>query len=255
MNKISKILVTALLIIAMFCLSALPSFAAVNGNEAPVGSTVEYTLSISGAEQKITGIHLELFYDQTCLELKDVNTDNLSGSTTVNDNQNKDGNIKVVNGLVNGSAGLACVEKTDLVTVTFEVIAEGDSEIKYYIPYLYDYDMVDFYKYTLSQTITVDNNVIAENIPPVLAGDEEFDGVDSFDKGDFQNSPEGTGSGVKVLPTTTQNSDSDSTDKKTDSTATLFLICGSVIVAAVVVLLIVKSKSKPETTQKKSDDE
>ena len=253
MNKLSKILVTSLLVVAMLCLSVVPSFAAVNGKEAPVGSTVVYTLSISGAEQKITGIHLELFFDQTCLELKEVNTDNLSGSTTVNDNMNKDGNIKVVNGLVNGANGLECVAKTDLVTITFEVIAEGDCEIKYYIPYLYDYDMVDLYKYTLTQTITVDNNVVSEDVPPVLAGEDDFDGVDAFDKGDFQNSPEGTGSGVKVVPTTATQS-AQSSEGKTDSTTVLFIICGSVVAVAVVVLLIAKSKSKPEPAKKKTEE-
>ncbi len=249
MNKFFKILVSAVMVISLVCFSAFSGFAAVNGKAAPVGSTVEYTISIADCVQKITGIHLEIFFDQNVLEIKEVNTANLSGSTTINDNQNNDGTIRVVNGLINGASGLECKEKTELVKVSFEVIAEADTEIKYYIPYLYDYDMVNLYKYTLSQTISVDGEVVAENIPPVLAAEEDFAGVETFDKGDFENSPEGTGSGVKVEPTKStvqssgaQTSDDNSTEK--DNTLTVVLVCAGIIVAAIVVLVIAKSKVK-----------
>lgn len=248
MNKFFKVIVSVLMATLLLCLSVLPAFATVNGKEAPVGSTVEYTISISDCVQKITGIHLEIFFDQSTLKIKEVNTDNLAGSTTVNDNQNNDGTIRVVNGLINGASGLECKEKTDLVKVSFEVIAEGDTEIKYYIPYLYDYDMVNLYKYTLSQTISVDGEVVAENVPPVLAGDEDFAGVDTFDKGDFENSPQGTGSGIKVEPTKSpaQNTEAQTSDNggEKDNTVTIALVCAGIIVVAIVVLVIAKSKVK-----------
>lgn len=246
MNKLFKAITSQALVLCLVCLSVFSGFAAVNGKDAAVGSTVEYTISIADCVQNITGIHLEIFFDQTTLKLKDINADALGDSTTINDNQNGDGKVSFVNGLINGTTGLECKEKTDLVKVTFEVIAEGDSEIKYYIPYLYDYDMVNLYKYTLSQTITVNGEVVAENIPPVLAGDEDFANVDNFDKGDFENYPEGTGSGIKVVTTNAPATGdaSDENDGEKDNTVTIALICAGVIIVAVVVLIIAKSKVK-----------
>lgn len=251
MNKFFKLAFTALMAVILLCLSVAPCFAAVNEKDAPVGSTVEYTISIADCVQKITGIHLEVFFDQSKLELKDVNADNLAGSTTINDNQNKDGTIRVVNGLINGENGLECKEKTELLKVTFEVIAEGDSQIKYYIPYLYDYDMVNLYEYTLSQTITVDGQVVAEDVPPVLAGEEDYANVESFDKGDFKNYPEGTGSGVKEVVTQAPQNNNGSADNTSDSadsdggnrTVIIVVVCSVIIVIAVVALAIVKTKT------------
>ncbi len=249
MNKLFKFAFTALMVVLLLCLSVAPSFAAVNEKDAPVGSTVEYTISIADCIQNITGIHIEVLFDQTKLQVKDVNTDNLTGGTTVNDNQNGDGSIKIVNGLINGETGLECKEKTELLKVTFEVIAEGDSQIKYYIPYLYDYDMVNIYKYTLSQTISVDGTVVAEDVPPVLANEEDFAGLSSFDKGDFKNYPEGTGSGIKEVvteaPTNADNADTTGADNagEKDNTVIIVIACAAVAVIAVIILVIVKSKT------------
>lgn len=255
MKRFSKILITSLIVMLLVTVSLVPALAAVNGKEAKVGSTVEYTLCIEGAEQTITGIHLEFFFDQEALELKDVNTDNLPNST-VNANVNKDGSVKVVNGLINGAEGLACAEKTELVKLTFEVLKETDTEIKYYIPYMYDFDMVNLYKYTLSQTITVDNETVVEDVPPVLADDSDFDKKDSFDKGDFANNEEGTGSGIKPEPTTAKTvaaqNDNKGTDTDTEkgendnSTVVIAIVCVGVVVAAVVVLVVAKAKANKE---------
>lgn len=247
MKRFSKILVTSIIAIVILCASLVPAMGAVNGKEAKVGSTVEYTLCIADAEQTITGIHLEFFYDQAVLELKDVNTDNLPNST-VNANENKDGSVKVVNGLINGTQGLACSQKTELAKLTFEVVGEGDTEIKYYVPYMYDYDMVNLYKYTFSQTINVDGETVAEDVAPVLADDKDFNSKENFDKGDFANNEEGTGSGIKPQPTTAKKPAGEMTpskDKTGNDNKTIIVacICVGVIAAAVVVLVVAKSKA------------
>ncbi len=248
MKKLSKILITMIIAAVLMCASLVSALGAVNGEEAKVGSTVEYSLCISDAVQTITGIHLEFFFDQDVLELKDVNTDNLPGST-VNANNNKDGSVKIVNGLINGAQGLACSEKTELAKLTFEVIGEGDAEIKYYIPYMYDFDVVNIYKYTLSQTIIVDSETVAEDIPPVLADDSDYGNKEGFDQGDFPNNEEGTGSGVKPQPDTAkQNADSES-DNEGNSTIIIACICVAVIVGAVVVLVVAKSKASKSENQ------
>ncbi len=252
MKKFSKILITSIIAMLLLTASLVPALGAVNGKEAKVGSTVEYTLCIENAQQTITGIHLEFFYDQTVLELKDVNADNLPNST-VNANQNKDGSVKVVNGLINGTQGLACAQKTELAKLTFEVIGEGDTEIKYYIPYMYDYDMVNLYKYTLSQTIAVDSETVIEDVPPVLADDSDFSSKNNFDKGDFANNEEGTGSGVKPQPTTAKktsaNEATGDNGVKDNSTIIIAAVCVCVIAGAVVVLVVAKSKAGKEENQ------
>ncbi len=253
MKKFSKILITMLVSAVLMCASLVPALGAVNGKEVKIGSTVEYSLCISDAVQTITGIHLEFFYDQAVLELKDVNADNLPNST-INANQNKDGSVKVVNGLINGTQGLACSDKTELAKLTFEVIGEGDTDIKYYIPYMYDYDMVNLYDYTLSQTITVDNETVVEDIPPVLADDSDYGSKENFDKGDFANNEEGTGSGIKPQPTTakktdTQSNSANSDGDKDNTTVIVACICVAVIVGAVVVLVVAKSKAGKSDNQ------
>ena len=252
MKKLSRTIIAFLITVMLIVASILPAFAAVNGKKAEVGSTVEYSLCIADATQSITGIHLEFFQDQDVLELKDVNVDNLPNST-VNANENKDGSVKVVNGLINGTQGLACAEKTELVKLTFEVVGKGNAQIKYYIPYMYDYDMVNLYKYTLSQTITVDNNVVTEDVPPVLADDTDFASKESFDKGDFANNEEGTGSGIKPEPTTAKpaadnnndknNNTTSNADGKDNSTIIIAAACVGMVAVAVIVLVVAKAKS------------
>lgn len=264
MKKISKIFAVSLLAMLLVSLSLISAFATVNGEEAPVGSTVEYTLSIADAEQNIAGIHFEIFFDQDVLSLKEVNTDNLGDSTIVNDNQNGDGTIKVVNGYINGAEGLACSEKTELVKVTFEVLIDGNTQIKYYIPYMYDYDMVNLYKYTLTQTVTVDGEVVIENEPPVLADDTDFAAVEEFDKGDFENNEEGTGDGIVIEPTTMKqvaagtgtakaDTSDDADENNNNFTIIIAGVCVAVIIGAIVVLVVAKSKANKSAAEEQDD--
>lgn len=154
------------------------------------GSSVEYTLSIADSEQKITGAHIEFFFDPQVLQLKSVNTDNIPGSS-LNENSNDNGRVTVVNGFINGGSGVECREKTDLVTLTFDVIKDGDAQIEYYIPYIYDYDMVNISNYTFTQKLSIDGEVVKDNVAPVLAGDETLGKYKDFDKGDFDNNSDG----------------------------------------------------------------
>ncbi len=278
MKKFFKILTTSLVAVMLVCMALVPAFGAVNGKDAAVGSTVEYTLYISDAVQSITGIHLEFFYDQDVLELKDVNLDNLPNST-LNDNINKDGSVKVVNALINGSQGLKCAEKTELAKLTFEVISEGDCEIKYYIPYMYDFDVVNLYQYTLSQSIVVNGDTVVDDVPPVLADETDFEKIESFDKGDFANNVEGTGSGEKPQDATVapqnnggnennggnnkgngnnanKNNSTTTTGAKDNNNSTVIIacVCVGAIVGAIVVLVVAKSKAtKPEKEAENQD--
>ncbi len=253
MKKLIKLISTVMVALLMLCLSVAPAFAAgeatVNGNTASVGSTVEYTLSIADSHQAICGIHYVIFFDTEVLELKSFNADNVGG--TINDNQNGDGQIVVVNGLINGASGLACTDKTVLATATFEVIGEGDTSIEYYIPYMYDFDMVNIYDYTLTHDITVDGEDVIVDEAPALADVSTLDG---FDAGDFENNPEGTGSGIKPAATqasTSSSSSDNNSGSKVDGKIVATIVIGIVLVVCIVVLLIVKSKN---SKQKESAD-
>ncbi len=243
MKRTIKLLSTFIIMIFILCISALPAFAAgeatVNGKTASVGSTVEYTLSISDAHQSICGIHYVIFFDTNALKLTNFNADNVGG--TINDNQNGDGQIVVVNGLINGASGLACNDKTILATATFEVIGEGDTSIEYYIPYMYDFDMVNIYDYTLTHDIKIDGTDVISDEAPAL---RDVSDIDGFDKGDFENSPEGTGSGIKPETTApSNNTNNNNTQPKLDGKVVGAIVVGCIILIAIVILLVIKSKN------------
>lgn len=248
MKKISKIVLVTILAVMLMCVSLVSAFAAgtltVNGNEAPVGGTVTYSFNIADAHQKIAGIHMVIFFDQDCLALESVDAENLDGST-INDNQSGNGQIIIVNSLINGASGLACSDKTELVSVTFKVLAEGETDITYYIPYLYDIDLVNIYDYTLTCDIAVDGDVVAPDKTPEL---HDVSSLDGFDAGDFENSPEGTGSGVKPVVTQVpqgNNEQSGGTEDNangTNPTTIIGIVCACVLVAAIVLLVVIKSK-------------
>lgn len=255
MKKFSKIILSLVLALVLVSMSVVTSFAAdsltVNGNEAPVGSTVTYTFSIGDAQQKLCGIHLVLFFDQELLALKEVNTDNLGGSTIVNDNQGNNGRIIVTNSFINGTSGLKCEEMTDIVTATFEVIKEGTTDITYYMPYLYDIDTVNIYDYTFTCDVLVDGEAVIENQTPVLENVAELE--DFGDAGDFENNEEGTGSGIKPAETTeaasTSSTGSSTGGNNNKSGMVLPIVCACVIVGAIVALVVVKT-----VNGKKSND-
>ncbi|MBR3971872.1 MAG: hypothetical protein IKJ83_03175 [Ruminococcus sp.] len=193
MRKIFKSSLAVVITVIMLFASVVTSFA--DTTEVNSGSTLEYTLSIADSEQNIAGIHFELYFDTEVLKIKEINTDNLSGSV-INDNMNGDGRITVVNGLINGSRGLECKEKTDLIKVTFDVISDGNTEVQYYIPYMYDYNLTNLYKYTLSEKVVIDGETAKDNEPPVLADVDKLMGIEGFDRGDFVNNKEGKADGT-----------------------------------------------------------
>ena len=258
MKKFLRVSLISIIAVIILSLSLLTAFAdgtaTVNGKEAKVGDTVTYTLYIADSTQNIVGIDARFFFDQEALELVSVNTDNLGDSTVVNDNMNNDGMILMNNAYIAGGKGLACKDKVSLATLTFKVIKAIPTTISYYIPYIYDFDMVNIYNYTFTYELTVEGETVIENVPPVLAGDEELGKLN--DLGDFENVPEGTGSGIKptAAPTkapagSNQNGQSGSQGGQSGTAENgdfnVFYVIIPVIVlmvAAIVVLVIIKQK-------------
>ncbi len=255
MKRFLKISVITLLGVLILSLSMLTAFATVNGKDAKVGDTITYTLYIADSTQNIVGIDARFFFDQETLELVSVETDNLGDSTVVNDNINNDGVIYMNNAYIKGGKGLACKDKVALATLTFKVLEDTPTDITYYIPYIYDFEMVNIYNYTFTYELTVEGETVIENEPPVLAGDDELGKIS--DLGDFENVPEGTGSGIKptAAPTKAPSANQDN-NSGTQGTQTgtaegddgdfnvLYVIIPIVVlmVIAIVVLVIIKQK-------------
>lgn len=255
MKKIIKLSLSGIIMALVFSLSLIPAFATegvtVNGQATQVGETVTYTLSISDAQQRVVGLDCVFFYDQDVLKLTDVNVDNIGSNTVVNDNQNNNGTVIMNNSFIENGKGLVCKDKTELTTLTFEVVGSGDAEITYTMRYLYDIETVNIYDYTLTYDLSVGDAPVIENQPPVLADEEDFEQIpdlENFDRGDFENNVEGTGSGIK--PTASPNAgnnnangDSSGTDGTPDepSKGVIFAIAaGGIIVILIAVLVVVK---------------
>lgn len=196
--RLFSILLPAVLMISCTMLSASAAEnARVNGVEIAVGEEFTYTFNISDADQKIAGMQMNLFFDQDALELVGVSDGVLNGTSTINDNQNKDGRITYINAFMNGG-GLKCKDETVVATATFRVISAEDTDITYFIEYLYDINLVDIHSYTFTCDFLSRETVISQGNIPLLADKTIRDDLTGFDT--FQNNEEGKGDGVKRDP-------------------------------------------------------
>lgn len=236
------ILTCILMITTMLTALADTANATVNGVDASVGSKVEYTLNLHSKQQDVVGIQMIFKFDTEALELKSVNLDNFPGAT-LNANEQGDGMIYFNCSILEG---VDFSSPAEVAKLQFEVISAKDSDIVYYIQYLYDFDLVNIYDYTLTYTLTVDGETAIDNEAPVLGEvDDIIADAGSFDSGDFANNQEGTGSGIKPVATTAasnNSSSSGSTDNGGDGNTVLYVIGGVVlaVLIAVVVIAIVK---------------
>ena len=244
--SIAGVLTCIILLATMICAVAAP-VSTVNGVEAPVGSTVDYTLELVSFKQEVIGI--QMFYKFDTSHLKLLNTDFSSfPGAVVNPNKQNDGMIYM--NYTNPSELLDFSKTKEIGKLQFEVIAEGQSEIEYYIQYIFDYDMVNIYDYTLTYSLSVDGSAKVEDKTPLLADiNEVLKSVDDsvkFDVGDFENNVEGTGSGIK--PTTAPKADKPDANNTNNSgggnNTMLFVIGGVVVLALIAVVIIAVAKRK-----------
>ena len=178
-----------------------------------------------------------------------LNTDFSSfPGAVVNPNKQNDGMIYM--NYSNPSELLDFSKPKEIGKLQFEVIAEGESNIEYYIQYIFDYDMVNIYDYTITYSLSVDGaEKIADKTPLLADINEVLKSVDDsvkFDVGDFENNVEGTGSGIK--PTTAPKTNAPAADSGNNSgggnNTTLFVIGGIVVLALIAVVIITVAKRK-----------
>ena len=237
------ILTCLVLLTSMVTVFADTAKTTVNGKDAAVGSKVEYTLFLESYKQDVVGIQMIFKFDPAKLELKDVKLDSFPGAT-LNANNDGDGMIYFNNSDING---IDFSKSRELAKLSFEVIAEGESDIEYLIQYLYDIDLVNIYDYTLTYTLNVDGADVVTTEAPVLADADKVAGAvsGSFDKGDFENNQEGTGSGIKpTLPKAPVNTSSSQNSDKGPGNTMIFVIGGIVVAALVAVIVILVAKNK-----------
>lgn len=191
MKKYIKSAIAFLIISVMVCMSLFTAFAAseatVNGQEANVGDTVTYTMYLGDVLYPIAGVQMYIYYDSDHLELdtESVKYEVISGVVH---------NLKKKNEIIvtasEGVYGFDFTEKAQLVTMTFNVKKQGNTEISYYISELYD--IYEFGKnnyitrFTLTYDLAVNGEKVMEEEPPII-------NTNTDKKGAFVNREDGKG--------------------------------------------------------------
>ncbi len=280
MKKTAKVIISTVMCLLMILISCVNCFAAdtlVNGKTAKVGDKVTYTLNLSDLVYPLAGVQMYVYYDPSKLKVVEgsLESETLT-SAVVNEKLSEPG--KMIFLWTEGVMGEKFEEPKQLLTVKFEVIGEGASDITYNIQEMYDiyYDRGSgayLQRYTLTNTVEINGAKVIENEPPILN-----ENVSADEKGDFVNNKEGKGerndipveqdSSVQTytVNTTVINGSTAVVDKNgnvvdnsvdinsvtqpqninkpadLDPTAVFVGIAVSVLVVAIIVLLVVKKK-------------
>lgn len=280
MKKTAKVIISTVMCLLVILMSTVSCFAAdtlVNGKTAKVGDKVTYTLNLSDLVYPLAGVQMYVYYDASKLKVVEgsLESETLKSAVT-NEKFNEQG--KMIFLWTEGVMGEKFEEPKQLLTVQFEVIGEGASDITYNIQEMYDiyYDRGSgayLQRYTLTNTVDINGTKVIENEPPILN-----ENVSADEKGDFVNNKEGKGekNGVPVekddpvqtytVNTTVINGSTAVVDKngnvvdnsvdlnsvtqpqninksaEFDPTTVFVGIAVSVLVVAIIVLLVVKKK-------------
>lgn len=195
MKKTAKVIISTVMCLLVILMSTVSCFAAdtlVNGKTAKVGDKVTYTLNLSDLVYPLAGVQMYVYYDASKLKVVEGSLESETlKSAVVNEKLGEPG--KMIFLWTEGVLGEKFEEPTQLLTVQFEVIGEGASDITYYIQEMYDiyYDRGSgayLQRYTLTNTVDINGNKVIENEPPILNENASAD-----DKGDFVNNKEGKG--------------------------------------------------------------
>lgn len=280
MKKTAKVIISTVMCLLVILMSTVSCFAAdtlVNGKTAKVGDKVTYTLNLSDLVYPLAGVQMYVYYDASKLKVVEgsLQSETLKSAVT-NEKFNEQG--KMIFLWTEGVMGEKFEEPKQLLTVQFEVIGEGASDITYNIQEMYDiyYDRGSgeyLQRYTLTNTVDINGTKVIENEPPILN-----ENVSADEKGDFVNNKEGKGEKNDVpvekddpvqtytVNTTVINGSTAVVDKngnvvnnsvdlnsvtqpqninksaEFDPTTVFVGIAVSVLVVAIIVLLVVKKK-------------
>lgn len=224
--------------------------------DAAVGDTVNYTLNLSDCKDKLEGIQMYVTYDKNYLKIDgdSLKFDNLD---SVISNTKLDGymtfNWTNVQNLVSFSS------KKALMSVNFEVLKSGSTDIKCFVKEMYGDDMTYFKSYKMTTDISVNGTVTSKDQTPIITDDESFvnnhqggfvnyeDGMGEENTPNSSNHKAVTGDAKKGTQYVTYVQDVTKTVSATgtnNSNTTIFVVAAIVIIlAAIVVIAIRKRKS------------
>lgn len=170
MKKIISILMTLLILVSIVAIpvsAATPAKTSVSVNK---GDEVVYALKLTVPE-KVVGCDFSVYFDSSVLKVKEVadftgNFDSDEWQTVINPNLKDQviGNWSILSGV--------SFDNRAMVTIKFEATASADTNISYYVRYLYPESMQQFTTYDFKCDVTVNGSNVAKDAAPELNVDE-----------------------------------------------------------------------------------
>ena len=190
MKKIIAILMSLLIVVSLAGVSASALDAAETAVKFNKGDEVIYTLKLT-VPKKVVGCDFSVYYDSSMLKVKEVadytgNYDEDEHQAVINPNLKDEviGNWSVLSGV--------SFDNRTLVSVKFEAINAGTSNISYYVRYMYPSSLEQFTDYTFKCDVKVNGSKVIDNEAP------ELNTTDKQSQGLFVNSVTGDGEDADV---------------------------------------------------------
>ena len=194
------------------------------GKTANVGDTITYTFSLGDCPEPLVGIQMYLYYNPEYLKASEKYKTDLSGYAINTAHIDDKGNAQVRIACSNIS-GMDFSSKGTIISLDFEVLKGGESDITYFVTEMYTLDnsgdvpeIVPLSAYTFHQDITVNGNSVAENETPKLETDDDKFTDDQISN--FVNNEEGKSDGqttyVPEVESTTEAGQGETVEPVTD---------------------------------------
>ena len=182
MKKLISLLCVLAMVIGVMAVSAV-STGAVDSAKTMVdvkkGQDVTYVLKLSDVDLPVIGTDYSIYYDSSVLSV-----DSVADFTNSTNEEEWGGLINTaLNGEVRGNwsilNGVKFNEQRNFITVNFKAIADGSTDISYYIRYLYDKKVFNpdktqpqISKFKFTCDVNVDGDPVLEDAQPELNVDQ-----------------------------------------------------------------------------------
>ena len=178
MKKLISLLCVLSIVIAVIAVSAVAANGAVDAAKTKVdvkkGQDVSYVLKLSGVELPIVGCDFSVYFDSDLLKVDSVadfndQTDDNEWVPMINPDLNGEvrGNWSILN-------GVKFKDQRNFITVNFKALADGETDISYFIRYMYDNnifnsdDKPQITEYLFTCDVSVDGEPVIEEAQPEL---------------------------------------------------------------------------------------
>lgn len=181
MKKLAKSISAMMLILIMLfassviCVSAAEDELQVDNQLAyKVGDTLTYNIFLEGVPSPVVGIQMYIRFDPQYLK---IDTESVKFDKFANPfyNTYDAGSMQEFTfNWTNATKGIDFSEKASLVSVEFEILKGGKTEIQEWIEEMYDKDLVSFDQLTTTVTYSQNGTVVKEDVPPQIVDDPDF---------------------------------------------------------------------------------